>query len=306
MHKIAFFLFSFLSVAAFSQTNTYSPYSRYGLGDLSSQGLVSNKGMGGTGIGLRLPNSLNYLNPASYTTQDSLSFLFDFGLFSQVTDYKSKSGSGTDVNASLGHIVFGFPVTRWWNSAIGIVPYSRMGYDLVNYNSLFVYNYKGSGGLNKFFVGNGFRIKNLSVGVNLNVLFGSLEQSHSYMNEDETRVPVFPTERFQQQSVRSTSLAFGFQYNIKLSDDFSVVLGGILENKSRLITRNSLLITNTYSSVDTFINPFTGSIYGERTSIDTIDFYNERKVEEHLPLLYGAGISLNYKKQIFICIWLKR
>ncbi len=297
MRKILVIIISFLSTAAFSQTNTSSPYSRYGLGELTHPGLSINKGMGGTGIGLRIPNSINILNPASYTVQDTLSFIFDFGIYSNNTTYKTSSQNSKDNRASLDHIVMGMPITKWWKSSIGLLTYSKMGYDIINYQDLFVNTYKGTGGVNKFFIGNAFKIKDFSVGVNFNVLFGSLEQNHSYAYE-KTEESLFPTERYQQQAIRSTSLTFGMQYDLKLSENWSMVLGGTFENRSRLISKNILLVKNAFSSIDTFPNPYTGET-SQRYSLDTISYINE-KIKNHLPVNYGLGISLNFKNKIII------
>lgn len=300
MRKLFIIVLSFVSIAAFGQTNTYSPYSRYGLGELSRQGLAFNKGMGGTGIGLRLPNSINFINPASYTTQDTLSFIFDFGLYSDITTYRTSTASSQDVRTSLDHIVMGFPVTKWWKSSVGLVPYSRMGYNILNEGAaLYNYSYQGTGGINKFYVGNAFKIKDLSVGFNFNVLFGSLEQTNSYNNLESTEEFIIPTERFQQQAIRSTSLTLGLQYNIRFSDDINVVLGGIFENKSRLVSDNRLLVTNSFYVIDTMINPYTGNPYGRVDQIDTIN-NADNKVRSHLPMRYGLGFSLNLKNKIIV------
>ena len=56
-----------------------SPYTRYGFGQLASMETGTNKGMGGTGIGVQGSNQINMLNPASYAVIDTLTFLLDVG-----------------------------------------------------------------------------------------------------------------------------------------------------------------------------------------------------------------------------------
>ena len=48
-----------------------SPYSSFGLGDLSFKGFGRNRAMGGISIGMRDNKSIDFLNPASYTARDS-------------------------------------------------------------------------------------------------------------------------------------------------------------------------------------------------------------------------------------------
>lgn len=305
MRKIIILFLSFLSLAAYSQTNTISPYSRYGLGDLAHEGTAANRAMGGTGIGLRLPNTINFLNPASYTAIDTMSFIFDFGLYSNFVNYKTSSATATDNRSSLNYLTLGFPVTKWWKSSLGLVPYSRMGYNItdlkfINYrefnpvkSELYDLYYDGTGGINKFYLGNAFSYKNLSVGVNLNVLFGSLEQKYRF-NETNLEAGTSATNREQQQSIKSTSLTFGLQYNLKVADDVNIVLGGIFEGKSRLKTDDYMLVVNEF-----FKDTLTGNGYQKKYIVDTVDF-RDKSVKNNIPMKFGGGISINIKNKILL------
>jgi hypothetical protein len=196
----------------------------------------------------------------------------------------------------------GFPVTKWWKSSLGMVPYSRMGYDLYDFKIINLANgsresfdvyYNGTGGVNKFFLGNAFNNKNLSLGLNLNVLFGSLEQNHRF-SESSGKTDIFSTNREQQQTIRSTSLTFGLQYDLKISDDLNVILGGTFENKSRLRVDNYLLVTNQFFR-DTIIDGSSKRGYLP----DTID-YMDGRIKSHLPMRYGAGLSINFKNKLLL------
>ena len=65
---------------AFAENGINSPYTRYGFGQLSSMETGTNKGMGGTGIGVQNSNQINLLNPASYAAVDTLTFFLDVGM----------------------------------------------------------------------------------------------------------------------------------------------------------------------------------------------------------------------------------
>ena len=76
-------VFLVVSICVSAQDGTYgaySPYSVYGIGDISKEGTAYNKTKGGTGIATRNRKFINYLNPAAVTARDSLSFMADFGL----------------------------------------------------------------------------------------------------------------------------------------------------------------------------------------------------------------------------------
>ena len=73
-------VFLIMGVCAVAQDGTYgayTPYSIYGLGEISKQGTAFNKSMGGVGIAARNKRFINYINPAAVTARDTLSFMGD-------------------------------------------------------------------------------------------------------------------------------------------------------------------------------------------------------------------------------------
>ncbi|HQI46461.1 MAG TPA: hypothetical protein PLC59_10425, partial [Bacteroidales bacterium] len=126
----------FFSVYTFSQTRISSPYSRYGLGDLQNAKYIGNLAMGGIGIAFRQPSSVNYSNPASYTVFDTNAFVLETGINSQTVKLSTNNQNQRSNYTSLSHLAFGFPVTKWWGSSIGLLPYSHVGYKISNYETL--------------------------------------------------------------------------------------------------------------------------------------------------------------------------
>ena len=86
----------FCGVVAYGQTGgaygSFSPYSIYGIGNISKEGTAYNKSMGGVGIATRNRRFINILNPASLTARDTLSFMADFGLAESNTIYRQNLG----------------------------------------------------------------------------------------------------------------------------------------------------------------------------------------------------------------------
>ncbi|MBB1537367.1 MAG: hypothetical protein HG464_004660, partial [Bacteroidia bacterium] len=81
--------------------NTHSPYSRYGLGLQEHQAYSGVLGWGGVSIGVLQKNAVNPANPASYGRQDSMTFMFDFGVQGGYTRYLTQSGEAR--NAGQGN-----------------------------------------------------------------------------------------------------------------------------------------------------------------------------------------------------------
>ena len=81
-------IFAIAYMCTFAQSSTNSPYTRFGFGDLSDQVFTSNAAMGGVGNALRSSRHINPMNPASYTSVDSLSFMFDIGFSMKSSNYE--------------------------------------------------------------------------------------------------------------------------------------------------------------------------------------------------------------------------
>ena len=112
-------LSAMVSVCAYGQSGTNSPYSQYGLGDLSDQGVGINKAMSGVGLAFRKGNEVNTVNPASYSAVDSLSMIVDAGISGQITHYNE---NGNRLNAKTGGFDYVAALCRTLMSATLILP----------------------------------------------------------------------------------------------------------------------------------------------------------------------------------------
>lgn len=293
---ISFTLFiSLFFSSIWAQVPTYSPYTRFALGDLNQSGFGMNKALGGTSVGLRLNNQINYLNPASYSAQDTLSFLFDFGINGSIRKISSGTESKSFNEMNFDHLALSFPVTRWWGASIGILPYSKVGY---NITERFAYTnfeetgfkeirYEGTGGLNQFYIGSGFRIgKHLSVGGNFSYIFGRLTRNRkvSLVNaESGSEIAGTASTMFQNEMTMKNALfTFGIQGFKKFGKNHRVVLGLSLDNKTSLKGELNSLTYSNYSIP-------TDSIIVES---------GEGKAE--IPLRLGTGFSYTYKNKLML------
>jgi len=74
-------------IVTFAQNVTNSPYTRYGLGQLSDQTSAMSRGLGGSAYALRDKKFVNFANPASYSAVDSLTMKFDLGMSLQNSNF---------------------------------------------------------------------------------------------------------------------------------------------------------------------------------------------------------------------------
>ena len=104
--------------------NAYSPYSMFGIGDLSKQGTAWNKSMGGVGIASRNKKYINILNPAAVTAREAKEFKADFGLAQGNRIYRQGDFKSANNTFNIYDFVISFPVYKSIAMYAGFTPYS--------------------------------------------------------------------------------------------------------------------------------------------------------------------------------------
>jgi len=174
------FLFLYCLTDLSAQTVYNSPFSRLGLGDPLYGKAMKTSAMGNVSIAYRDPQTVNYTNPASYTVFDSLSFVFETGLYGRLTRLSTSNAMQDNQDVQLGQLVFGFPIARNFGGSFGLVPVFDKSYQLseTGFDAQagdVRRTYSGSGSLNQIYLGFGWELyKGLSLGVNGAYLFGNL------------------------------------------------------------------------------------------------------------------------------------
>jgi len=261
-------LLVFLGMNAFSQHNTTSPYSRFGIGDLVGSGKGRSVAMGGAGIALSTPYALNSLNPASYGVLDSLSFIYEIGLNAHISNYKTELGKHNTKDANFDYFSIAFPVTNWWRVSAGITPYSNVGYFMDSKQAMndssgdFLFNkqftYEGKGGVNKAYFSQSFvPVKDLYLGVNFSYVFGQVTKTKmiDFLDKDGMKLPQYRSTKYEEQlSVKDIMFDFGVQYKKKLNDKYTISFGGIYAPEKTLssdldITSGTDITSNTANFV---------------------------------------------------------
>jgi hypothetical protein len=267
-------LFAVSSLAAFSQATSSSPYSRFGLGDISPQLMPQNIGIGGIGVAtnrISLFNNINVINPASYAAIGITTI--DVGIYSNfVTFNQTGQASQTDKNFRLSHVAFGIPVSKHSALSFGLLPYSERGYNYKkSVNNLGTnspadtnvtnYNYSGDGGLSKAYIGYGFTVaKHLLLGGNVSYIFGNLKDIST--TEIPALVGTFNTRIEQSNAIGGLNYDYGAQYSFDFSDTKHLILGYSASVGSKLGSTSSYIVSqytkdaqgNPNIAVDSVIN----------------------------------------------------
>ena len=255
-----------------------SPYGRYGYGVLSKPALGATESMGGISYGIRRGTNVNPGNPASYSAADTLNFTMEMGVSGQYSRLSDGINDQSFQNANFDYLAFQFPVYKNIGMSVGLLPYSKVGYDfgrnIVSDEISYRETFYGSGGLSKIYGGVAYApIKSFSVGANVSYLFGSITHSKD--------IPILGQTGEASSRLANTSFAiknvmfdFGTQFTYPISERESVTLGVVytpgVKNTSTINTTDYL-----YSSTGTQMLPS-----------DTL--YNQ---SFDLPETFGLGLS---------------
>ncbi|HET6995774.1 MAG TPA: hypothetical protein VFI06_12370 [Chitinophagaceae bacterium] len=301
MRKIFYLTFSLSFIAfctpVFSQDN--SPYSRYGLGDLVPSTNINTRAMGGISTGYNDIYSINFNNPASYSSfyavreAKSKKLLYgrailDIGLnFENRTLIEpNKTGKFTASNALFSHVQVGIPLRSGWGLSFGLRPVTRISYQIiqggrvVNGTDSTTTLSEGDGGAYLPTIGTGFRIKNFSLGVNVGYMFGKKDYStrKSIVNDTVS----FNSGNFETKTnYGDVYFNMGAQYTATLDSTTFLTLGAY-GNLKHHINASQDQIRETY-----YYDPNQGYV-----RIDSVYEKNDMKGVIEYPASFTVGATL--------------
>ena len=240
---------------AFGQDN--SPYSRYGVGDLVSQSNIINRALGGVSAAYSDQFSINFNNPASFSSfqgnkelkskkLSSGRAILDIGINFENRTLKEPvtSKKFQAKNALFSYVQVGVPLKQTWGLSFGIRPISRISYKMFNSQRIkdpltglpidsALTRFEGDGGSYLASIGTGFSLfkrekhkmeEKLSVGINGGYLFGE-------KNYSTKRTFINDTIEYAQANYESKTnfgnLYFnaGVQYRLPLNTEIALTVG---------------------------------------------------------------------------------
>lgn len=295
MRNLLFRIFTLilLSQTAFAQQNVSSPYSRYALGDINSGIFAPYAGMASAGIALADSNFLNYTNPASYSFIQEHKPIFDIGIAGQFIKASSANDEERYNAVGLRNIALGFPVSKRTGISFGIMPFSSVGYNMsvkVEESSIgeVTYNYNGSGGINRLYLGTGVKIINkpfhkLSAGINASFVFGNMERNSTAIYP--SGIGILHSKVVYNTIVSDFIIDGGILYKGKISKNNWISIGATAGLPSKLSARQEMLAY-------TFGNTLTENL------VDTVNYVDTTSGTISIPLRLGYGFALTFNKPL--------
>lgn len=272
-----------------AQTNgSNSPYSRYGFGLLNDRAQGFNKGMSGLAYGMRNGKELNAKNPASYSSIDSLSFIFDIGLSLQNGNLEQNGRKVNAHNTSVDYVSMGFRVSPRLGMSVGLMPFSTIGYSMSDSKGMDLptgevtqtMRYSGDGGLHEVYAGLGWQpLRNFSIGANVGYLWGNVSNTVLASFSDAS---IASTRRFYDADIRTYKIDLGLQYEFGL-DRNNRLTAGITYGLGHEIGSTAYFYNQKITS---------GSVSGADTLATSNAF--------QLPHTFGAGLVWTHKGNLRI------
>ncbi len=288
---------------AFAQPKDNSPYSRIGLGDMVQQQFAASRGFGSLSAAYQHPYHINVENPASLAFLNATAF--EVGLYAKRAELEDSQGQEETVySGNLRYMALAFPLQNpinrelerdkspfRWGMNLALIPYTQVGYNLQT--TLFVpeidstiNNFIGQGGTNRFIWGNGFRYKNLAVGVNAGFLFGNITQSsQTLLSEVEDSYTILIDNDY---SISGVHLDFGVQYRYDFKSPNSK--GNIEPNGKSIVVGAFGNTKRTYSTRAEQFYRLQHVANGILIDTDTTLFVQDQLGEGDLPAEFTIGV----------------
>lgn len=309
------------ALQCFSQLNTLSPYSRFGIGELEAQNSIFGLGNSGAVVSRNPYFSVNSRNPASYSSL--IHPTFQTGV--TVSNFELSANGETNRNyiSKLSEISVGLPFGKGFAAAFGALPFSSVGYNLVDEGAPLPdgtpvsLEYSGSGGLTNGFLGFSYRKRflkdqivtnaagiavdtvrylasSISGGVNGNLLFGdiSYERNVVYASSD-----YYQRLESTNMSMADANLTLGVLYTRNLKSvyrryknesvkekDFDVTLGVSFTPKHSSSPTNTRLV-----GYGTYNNSIQEAVFLDTISFTSVDG------ELVIPALLEAGATFSFE-----------
>jgi hypothetical protein len=263
-------------VTAVAQGSYNSLYSFYGIGFINGKSSSLNRSLSGTGIGIQDEHNLNFVNPASYGAIVSpISHIYEVGTYVEASRFETTELSESKTTGGLSNLSYWFKFSPRWAAVAGLSPYSNVSYNIRTVRDLGIledveYVYEGSGNVSQLFLGNSFSVlRNLSVGLNVSYLFGSIHR-YEYLNTNVLPGLTYDDKIF----TKKIDFDAGLQYKILLKEK-KLVIG--------LTVDDGLDLKGTR----------TGKLYDSEG--DTLRSVTNGDVQYKLPASAGMGLSLQTK-----------
>lgn len=271
---------------SFGQSTSTSPYSSFGIGQRDGLDHSIYAGLGNTAITYFDSTTLNYFNPASYSTIGKGQPIFSTGISSRMSFYKEQDLNSFSKMIVVNHFALGLSFAKHLGLSFGLKPFSRKGYEFsqrqILVSDTVLNQYSGYGSSNEVFMGfstNLLKLKNhhLAVGGNVGYVFGSM------FNERKSNITTTTFGGVDQNLLKINALHYelGMFYKQQFNNKHSYSISAVVEPQQNL---------NAYQQW----RLYTALGVNDPDSYNLIDSTNFVQGTISIPLSTTLGINYNW------------
>lgn len=295
---LCFFAILFGSEAV-AQNQTYSPFSRFGIGEINGATSGFQKLSLGADIAFTSKQFLNFTNKASLPSLQSP--VFDVSFAYNSTQLENAEGKQGLTSGAIGGIVLALPLNKGFAASLALTPVSSVGYKststLVQDSIEAKVINEGFGGINdaqatiayNFFEGKDSTYLGLSV--TAAYTFGSINRDRS----------IEFTDSFFRNTRNSTALSVS-----DVRFEFGALYSKYITAKSKLgvgvVYTPAAKMNRSYNDL---MQHYTTNGVGTETFNDTVRFISESEGEITLPSVLNIGVSFEFNRQLTLAASLK-
>ena len=293
-----YFLFPiilFIGHTSFSQENT--PWSRYGIGDPVHSANIVNRGMGYVAAAYNDQQTINFVNPASYSRLGKQKAILDLGVDFSSRNLNNESEKARFSYVYVPYVAGGFQLKgekrkRDWGIAFGLKPISRVNYNIETNSKIgtdnITYNYEGNGGAYQAFAGTGIGFKNFSIGVNAGYRFGSKDYSTRVSLLNDTVSGRYTSgQKEVKNNFGGVFSEIGIQYEKIISEKEMLTFGAFGSLASSMSLRSE-------ENISTF---FQSGEFASSIPIDSVSAKTESGGSIIYPSYFGFGFMYDREAQ---------
>lgn len=279
---------------AFAQNQTFSPYSRFGIGEINGATSSFQKLSLGSDIAFTSRRFLNFTNKASLPSLQAP--IFDVSATYNSTELKNTQGTQGLSSGAIGGIVLALPLNKGFAASLGITPVSSVGYKSTNALITDSIESKvineGSGGVND---------AQATIAYNFlheqdSSYFGvALTAAYTFGNMNRDRSIEF-TDDYFKNTRNSTSLSvsdvrfeIGMLYSTYLSAKSKLGIGLVYMPKAEMNRNYNALMQH-----------YTTNGVGTETFKDTISYIDEKDGTVTLPSSLNIGVSYTLNSKLVL------
>ncbi|MFD1094171.1 hypothetical protein [Salegentibacter chungangensis] len=263
----------FFTVMASAQENVSSPYSYYGIGLTNFKGTVENRSMGGLST-FSDSIHLNLRNPASYGRLKLTNY--SVGGSHERVKLQTNTAEDRAKITSLDYLAIGVPVGKF-GFGLGVMPYTSVGYRILDVEENQGSRLTGRGGMNKVFLTAAYEIsESLSVGVDAQYNFGNFQNRRSVAREGIE----LGTRDIRRTDIIGFNFKFGVDYQRMISDNLKLHASASYAPEARLDSEN-------YREISTIAFLGTGEVVLDKHEFERVDSQFDLPSE----LTVGAGLG---------------